>query len=173
MYCDICSISKQQKLPFNKSSISSIRSLKLLYVDLRGSYKVVSLNGAQYFLTIVDDYNRTTWTYLIANKTLVPSVLSSSITMIENQMQVTIRKIRIDNRSEFLNSSMSTFLQRKFCIKELVFTFHNRMVLWKEKISTYYKLLEFYCSKLIFLSSFGENVYWLQLIWSIDFLHIF
>jgi len=43
-------------------------AFKLIHCDLWGPYKNVSSCGASYFLTIVDDYSRTMWIYLLIDK---------------------------------------------------------------------------------------------------------
>jgi len=47
--CDICALSKQCRLPFSASSISSIRPFELIHCDIWGPYKIPSLSGAKYF----------------------------------------------------------------------------------------------------------------------------
>jgi hypothetical protein len=66
--CDICALSKQCRLPFSSSSISSIRPFELIHCDIWGPYKIPSLSGAKYFLTIVDDYSRFTWVFFMHHK---------------------------------------------------------------------------------------------------------
>lgn len=54
-------------------------------------------------ITIDDDHSRYTWTYMIASKIQVSSVLLYFFTMIKTQFQKAIKKIRADNGIEFLN----------------------------------------------------------------------
>ncbi|GJZ10789.1 retrovirus-related pol polyprotein from transposon TNT 1-94, partial [Tanacetum coccineum] len=49
-------------------SCKSLVAFELIHVDLRGPYKAPALNGAHYFFTIVDDFSRCTWTYLLHTK---------------------------------------------------------------------------------------------------------
>jgi hypothetical protein len=58
--CEVCALSKQCRLPFSTSSISSVRSFELIHCDIWGPYKIPSLSGAKYFLTVVDAYSRFT-----------------------------------------------------------------------------------------------------------------
>lgn len=50
--CDICSISKQHKLPVPISSSRSSKIFDLIHVDLLGPYKQAFLTGGHYILTI-------------------------------------------------------------------------------------------------------------------------
>lgn len=41
--------------------------------------------GSRYFLTIVDDYSRAVWIYLLPNKSETASTLKTFIAMVERQ----------------------------------------------------------------------------------------
>lgn len=63
--CDVCFIAKQTREVFHDSSNKASECFSLLHCDVWGSYRVPSSCGAVYFLTIVDDFSRTIWTYLL------------------------------------------------------------------------------------------------------------
>ena len=67
--CEVCILAKAHRLPFGRSTISTKKPFELLHLDLWGPYRVASLNGARYFVTIVDDFTRNTWTQLLQYKT--------------------------------------------------------------------------------------------------------
>ena len=50
-----------------------------------GTYRVNALNGVKYFLTIVDDHSRATWTFLLHNKLQVVVTVSNFLKMVETQ----------------------------------------------------------------------------------------
>nr|KYP43828.1 Retrovirus-related Pol polyprotein from transposon TNT 1-94 [Cajanus cajan] len=54
--CDVCRRSKQCMLPFSLSNNKADQAFELIRCDLWGKYRTKSHNGAQYFLTIVDDF---------------------------------------------------------------------------------------------------------------------
>jgi len=60
MPCHICPRAKQHRLPFPSSSISSTKPFDLIHVDTWGPYPTKTVNGQRYFLTLVDDYTRST-----------------------------------------------------------------------------------------------------------------
>ena len=66
--CDVCHRAKQTRLSFSNSNKKSVKPFALIHVDLWGAYSVSSLSGAHYFLTIVDDFSRCTWVFLLKNK---------------------------------------------------------------------------------------------------------
>ena len=51
---------KQTHKPFPLSSINTKVPFKLIHVDIWGGYRVPTINGAKYFLTIVVDFSRCT-----------------------------------------------------------------------------------------------------------------
>lgn len=56
--CDSCSRAKHTKHPFQNCIIKIGHCFELLHCDVWGRYHLISLSGATYFLTIVDDYSR-------------------------------------------------------------------------------------------------------------------
>lgn len=67
--CDPCIFAKHHKLPYPISSSLASKSFDLV--------RTPSLSRAPYFLTILDDNIRITWTHLIHTKQQVSSFLSS------------------------------------------------------------------------------------------------
>ena len=76
-HCDICPLAKEQCLPFPSSSIHTLSLFESIHVDLWGPYHHECLSGAWFMVTIVDDYSRATWTYLISNKSQALIILTS------------------------------------------------------------------------------------------------
>jgi len=101
--CDVCVLAKMHRLPFNKSSFLSTQPLHLIHLDLWGPYRVANICGARYFLTIVDDFTRNTWTQLLQNKSQVKTAVVHFYNMIATQFGVHIKMVRSDNGTEFIN----------------------------------------------------------------------
>lgn len=81
--CSICPLARQHKLPFPKSTSSTSHIFELIHIDTWGPYKTTTYDGFKYFLTIVDDFSRGTWTYLLSNKGNAFTILKSFIAMVE------------------------------------------------------------------------------------------
>lgn len=62
--CIVCPLAKQTKRPFPTSSTTTVAPFDLLHIDLWGPYSIESIIGAKYFVIIVDDFSKTTWTFL-------------------------------------------------------------------------------------------------------------
>ena len=109
--CEVCPLSKQQRLPFPISTISSKTVFELIHVDLWGPYHIHTITGARFILTIVDDFSRTTWAYLMRDKTQTLSHLTMFLNLTETQFQKQMQFIRTDNGSEFINASCQSMFQ--------------------------------------------------------------
>ena len=72
-FCEYCVTSKQHKLKFNRSIARSKCILNLIYSDIWESPDI-SMGGAKYMVTFIDDYSRRCCVYLIKKKSNVFSV---------------------------------------------------------------------------------------------------
>ncbi|KAM2714488.1 hypothetical protein EV2_044230 [Malus domestica] len=100
--CLICPLAKQTRAPFPLSSITTKAPFELIHVDIWGGYHVPTITGAQYFLTIVDDFSRCTWVYLMNHKSDARSYLITFIHLVETQFSTRVKVLRSDNGPEFL-----------------------------------------------------------------------
>lgn len=103
-------MAKQSRQTFSLSTTSSKECFELIHIDIWGGYHVPSLTGAQFFLTIVDDYSRGTWVYLMKHKSETCSLLVSFVHLVETQFNKRVKVIRSDNGPEF---SMTQFYASK------------------------------------------------------------
>ena len=99
--CDICHFSKQKKLPFSVSTHVSSNPFDLLHCDLWGPFATSAVDGFRFFLTIVDDFTRCTWVYLLKNKSETQVYLPQFASMVLTQFDCKIKTIRSDNGTEF------------------------------------------------------------------------
>lgn len=60
-FCRLCPMAKQTRLYFPHSVIKTSYPMELLHVDIWGPYRHKTRSGCNMFLTIVDDFTRTTW----------------------------------------------------------------------------------------------------------------
>ena len=75
-------------------------------------------NGARYFLTILDDCTRITWTYLLKDKTETYQNIYNFICYVKNQFAVTIRCIRSDNGTEFTQGKCANLFSKEGIIHQ-------------------------------------------------------
>ncbi|GJR79770.1 putative RNA-directed DNA polymerase, partial [Tanacetum coccineum] len=104
--CETCHRAKQTREPFPLSDHKSVKLGELVHLDLWGPYKVSSREGFKFFLTIVDDFSRAVWTYLLKTKDEVFEHIVSFINLIHNQFNIKIKTFRSDNGTEFVNKKI-------------------------------------------------------------------
>lgn len=106
--CDVCPKARQHRLPFPRSTICTSHPFELIHLDLWGPYHTPTYNGYHYFLTIVDDYSRTTWTHLLSTKSNALQTIIAFLAMVETQFNTKVQSIRSDNALELGSSIEAT-----------------------------------------------------------------
>ncbi|GJS12078.1 retrovirus-related pol polyprotein from transposon TNT 1-94 [Tanacetum coccineum] len=101
------SCKKQSHKP--KSEDTNQEKLYLLHMDLCGPMRVASINGKKYILVIVDDYSRFTWVKFLASKDEDPDFINKFLKMIQVRLNTSVRNIRTDNRTEFVNQTLRSY----------------------------------------------------------------
>lgn len=102
-------MTKQIRLSFPSSPMSTHAPFDLLHYDIWGPHKVPTHLGARFFLTIVDDFTRCTWVFLMQYKSKTQNILQYFIAFAHTQFHAFVKCIKVDNDSEFL--SMKLFFQ--------------------------------------------------------------
>lgn len=69
--CDICFLAKQTRSAFPSSSNKAQSLFQLIHCDIWGPYSIPSTTSASYFLSIIDDFFRATWVFMLAQKSEV------------------------------------------------------------------------------------------------------
>ena len=108
-FCDTCMMAQFTRLPFNKSSNKTTFCFQLVHMDVWGPYRIVNLDDAHCFLTLVDEFSRSTWTYLLRSKAQVPSIFIQFYHMVSTHFSKKLASLRSDNGMEFINSSCGQF----------------------------------------------------------------
>lgn len=109
--CDICHFSKQTREPFPLSDDKSTSVGDIIHLDVWGPYRITSREGFKYFLTVVDDYSRAVWVYLLKNNHEVAKNIIEFHNYLKNQFNKTIKTFRSDNGTEFVNKYLQTYFK--------------------------------------------------------------
>ena len=99
-HCSICHLAKQKCLPFPNSNSVSISAFELLHLDIWGAFHLPTHDGFRYFFTIVDDFTRFTWVYLLRAKSDVANIFPAFYNIVYTQYGVKIKLVRSDNALE-------------------------------------------------------------------------
>ncbi|GJX48945.1 retrovirus-related pol polyprotein from transposon TNT 1-94 [Tanacetum coccineum] len=110
--CSACALGKSKKSSHTpKAEDTNQEKLNLLHMDLCGLMRVESINGKKYILVIVDDYSRFTWVKFLRSKDEAPEVIIKCIKNIQVRLNATVRNIRTDNGTEFVNHTLREFYE--------------------------------------------------------------
>ncbi|GJR14006.1 putative RNA-directed DNA polymerase [Tanacetum coccineum] len=110
--CDICHQAKQTREPFSISDHKTTNLGDIIHLDVWGPYKITSKEGYKYFLTVVYDYSRAVWLYLLKGKDEVTSNVIEFYNYLKNQFNKTVKIFRSDNGTKFTNSNMNSFFKQ-------------------------------------------------------------
>ena len=105
--CDVCPRAKQQRLPFQLSTISTCELFELIHIDTWGPYHTKTYSRHRFFLTIVNDYIRITWTHLMVTKDEAIGFIKAFVIMVQTQFSHIVNTIRSDNALEFTKSDIA------------------------------------------------------------------
>ena len=106
-------IRQNTREPFPLSDHKSNSLDDIVHLDMWGSYRVTSKDGYKYFLIVVDDYTRACWVYLIKTKDEVFSNFENFVNLIQNQFENSVKIIRNDNGTKFINNKFEMFCNSK------------------------------------------------------------
>lgn len=117
LYCPVCLLAKQIIVffPHNSNTHSSC-IFYLLHMDVWGPYRTPIHSNAKYFLTIVDDFSRVTWIFLMQYKSDSFITIKHFLQMVQIQYHFVPKCIITDNRLEFFNKNC----QDLFVSKDIV-----------------------------------------------------
>ncbi|GJR52336.1 retrovirus-related pol polyprotein from transposon TNT 1-94 [Tanacetum coccineum] len=94
-----------------KAEDTNQEKLYLLHMDLCGPMRVASINRKKYILVIVDDYSRFTWVRFLMTQDEAPEAIIKCIKNIQVRLNATVRNVRTDNGTEFVNQTLRQFYE--------------------------------------------------------------
>ena len=83
-----------------------------IHVDLWGPSRTPSHSGARYFLSMVDDYSRKLWIFILKTKDEVQDYFKNWKTLIENQTGKKIKRFKTDNGLEFCSDFFTNYCRK-------------------------------------------------------------
>jgi transposase InsO family protein len=109
--CHSCQLGKHARLPFDNSISSTSTPFELIHCDV-WTLPVPSTSGFLYYLVLIDDFTHFCWTFPLRKKSEVASHLTTFVSYAHTQFGLSARAFQEDNGTEFVNNSMSSFLQQ-------------------------------------------------------------
>eukprot|EP00833_Pecoramyces_ruminatium_P011250 jgi/Orpsp1_1/1185282/evm.model.c7180000093072.1 len=121
--CEICTHSKFKNKPFYPSKNKTKSTFDIIHMDLIGPIPN-SIYNNKYILTILDDYSRYGWVIPLKSKSDTFNCFYNWFLQIKNNYNKTIKNIRTDNGTEFVNYHFK-FLCKKYGINHQLIVPHN------------------------------------------------
>lgn len=87
---NICPMVRQQRLSFPHSVIHITAPFQLVHIDIWGPYNTQTYNGFRYFLTLMNDFTRITWTHLLSYKSNAFPILKAFTAMVHTQFHSSV-----------------------------------------------------------------------------------
>jgi len=116
-FCEHCIFGKHKRVIFNTSVHTTEGILDYVHSDLWGPSRKPSLNGAHYMLIIIDDYSRKVWPYFLKYKSEAFSAFKEWKTMVENQTEKKVKKLRTDNGMEFCSDQFNSYCKSEGIVR--------------------------------------------------------
>ena len=111
--CETCQLAKQKRSTYPQLSYKPTTPFTIIHSDIWGPAKTKTQANARWFVTFIDDHTRTTWVYLMKEKSEVNQIFQSFYSYVKNQFHTSIQILRSDNVKEYLSSSMKEFLTKQ------------------------------------------------------------
>ncbi|MCP4490581.1 MAG: DDE-type integrase/transposase/recombinase, partial [Gammaproteobacteria bacterium] len=112
-FCADCTDGKMHRLPFPKSTTRASEVLGLVHSDVCGKLDPISLGGAQYFVTFIDDKSRYARVYFIRHKSEVFTKFKEFKCLAEKETGQKLKVLRTDNGGEYTSREMQEFLKNE------------------------------------------------------------
>ncbi|GJV64786.1 retrovirus-related pol polyprotein from transposon TNT 1-94 [Tanacetum coccineum] len=111
-FCENCVLEKSHRVSFSVERHTTQGVIDYVHSDLWGPSQVESLGGKRYFLSIIDDYSKRVWVYILRFKHEAFKKFKEWKQLVENHTGRTVKKLRTDNGLEFCNLEF-----KQLCIK--------------------------------------------------------
>ncbi|GJZ16627.1 retrotransposon protein, putative, ty1-copia subclass [Tanacetum coccineum] len=109
--CVPCMSGKMARKPYTHQVERAKDLLGLIHTDVCGPFKIMSRQGASYFITFIDDFSRYGYVYLLKHKHEVFETFKVFQKEVENQLGKTIKLLRYDREDEYISQEFLDHLK--------------------------------------------------------------
>ncbi|GJS23064.1 retrotransposon protein, putative, ty1-copia subclass [Tanacetum coccineum] len=109
--CVSCMSRKMARKLYSHQVERATDLLGLIHTDVCGSFKIMSRQGAYYFITFTDDFSRYGYIYLLKHKNEVFETFKVFQKEVENQLGKTIKSLRSDRGGEYMSQKFLDHLK--------------------------------------------------------------
>nr|GEX11808.1 hypothetical protein [Tanacetum cinerariifolium] len=109
--CVSCMSGKMARKPYSHQVEMAKDLLGLIHTDVCGPFKIMSRQGASYFVTFTIDFSRYGYVYLLKHKHEVFETFKVFQKEVENQLGKTIKSLRSDRGGEYISQEFVDHLK--------------------------------------------------------------
>ncbi|GJV05021.1 retrotransposon protein, putative, ty1-copia subclass [Tanacetum coccineum] len=109
--CIPCMSGKMARKPYTHQVEMAKYLFRLIYTDVCGPFKIMSRQGASYFITFTDDFSRYGYAYLLKHKHEVFETFKEFQKEVENQLGKSIKLLRSDHGCEYMSQEILDHLK--------------------------------------------------------------
>ena len=126
-HCKPCILAKSTHSVLKSSKRKTIAPFELIHSDLSGRFPVKSIEGCEYYLTIINTYLYTSQIYFLKKKSDAAKAIKEFYLMLKEQHpQYSLKRVRIDNGTEYINNNLTEFFKGEGIIHELTLPYHHK-----------------------------------------------
>ncbi|GJX47541.1 retrotransposon protein, putative, ty1-copia subclass [Tanacetum coccineum] len=109
--CVACMSGKMARKPYSHQVERAKDLLGLIHTDVCGPFKIMSRQGAYYFVTFTNDFSRYGYVYLLKHKHEVFETFKVFQKEVENQLRKNIKSLRSDHGGEYMSQEFLDHLR--------------------------------------------------------------
>nr|GEY76710.1 hypothetical protein [Tanacetum cinerariifolium] len=109
--CVSCMSRKMARKPYTHQVEKAKDLLVLIHTDVCGPFKIMSRQGASYFVTFTDDFSRYGYAYLLKHKHEVFETFKVFQKEVENQLGKIIKSLHFDRGGEYMSQEVLNHLK--------------------------------------------------------------
>ena len=99
--CTVCNYSNMTRIVNRETPRRADRKLGRVHTDVWGPYRVTSLGGHRYFVSLIDDLSRKSWLFCLRSRSEIYTKISEWETSTNLQMGEKVAIYRCDNAKEY------------------------------------------------------------------------
>lgn len=109
--CEICQLSRHVRNSFPAHDYKASHPFHMIHNDIWGPSRITNISGKRWFVSFIDDHTRTTWIFLMKEKSEVGPIIKNFHSMIQNQFQANVQKIISDNAKDYFNTILGEYVR--------------------------------------------------------------
>lgn len=106
-FCEHCVLRKAKKVKFSQQKQTTTKPLEYVHLDLWGPSKIETCGGWKYFMSIIYDYSRRAWIFILKSKDEAVIKFKEWLLMVENSYDRKVKHLRADDGLEHFSESFN------------------------------------------------------------------